>query len=1263
MFLGLSWGASRESTDPYTYAVNARYAGMGRSVVAYADDALGMLSNPAAIARTNKMQFGISSYTLFSEYKFISLAAVMPTKYGKFGISYVGLSVDDIPETDVYLEGSETRVYQTGTYKMGERILGLAYILPLARDYGVFNDLDVGLNAKYAVSYLDREEVAGLGLDAGVKFSLAPLAGYRFGIAAQNILSPKFKSSEEGGSESIYPMNLRLGVAKDFSILDYKFMGAADYDKNGIHLGVEYYLDKAFAIRGGMDDKNFTFGLGFKSFTFTGFDYQPYTVAIDYAYHIYPEPLENVHLFSFSVLGVTQTKTPAIDTPSGQGVSTNLVYLQGTADPEAEVSIYVNNRLRKVIRATAAGVWQAPGVYLDEGENTIHVKAQYEQYVVSDQSNEIKVYCDSVKPELSTEVTREGDVVVIRATVNKDVKAVASKLPDERKILLKYDEENKVWEGQWKVPAEYIDQYLIISTMAVDNNGSKSEVVEDTVSTRVVEYPKDKTIILADSVAVRGTVGNDIKEIKVADLTTVPNEDGTFAITVPVGKIGKNKIDVLAINKDNKQVTSSIRILRLQSATDVDNLGQAKREVVDALTLGYMEKADNNQFYPNDYVTRGEFARALAIIRGLPLSRSIQGIKAIDVNDNTKYSLYIKAVLDAGYMDVDMNRFRPDTFIRRGEAVIAIVKMDGGIDDRKVKGPLPFKDVSTNAALAPYLVKALQLGIVQSDEYFKPNLVLDKVSAALMLSRSKYAMQQINNLYNWRRGYGNMYEDAETNTNDNLYVDGSMISFDDDQQKLKIISPQDQEVVYQEIVSLRGAAKAAAVTVNGVSLPTSKKTGVFAADIKLNLGKNLIIIEGAGEVRNLRILRLRQFKDLEANEANFGLNALAQYYSFEDGNLNKGKALRLNELAAILAALQNTENNVTDNRTVLWQEALLAANKFAGLAPEDKTLIKDIKDYQPDKFISRGEFMELLLRTPRLLELLKGYKDYNSFTEKYKPKQIQNRVLESGRQESDSNVAFDLSGAAAQKDFADYADDSLGAGSGVSRTGESIVSGGSASLTISAPPNKFITTLQNITIRGVARGEKNVKINEQKIELATDGSFSQQVLLAPGKNTFVVTNGAERLVLNGVRLATFGDITQLPEKRSIEYLTTLGYFQQGQVFNPEASVTRGEFASLLVRLFNEKPSMVYEKPFSDIEATDPLAPSLQFLKQKNIIVAAENFNPQKTISCREAYAWFSKVSKVIPPNKDNELALKRVDVVNWFIKDSRVQDQINKLRA
>lgn len=1267
LVLALLGGETRESTDPYAYAVNARYAGMGRSAVAYADDALGLLSNPAAIGRTNKMQFGLSSYTLFSEYKFISLSAILPTAYGKFGLSYVGLSVDDIPETDVYIEGTETRVYQTGSYKMGDRVIGLAYILPVPRDYGMLKNMDIGLNFKYAISYLNNEQAVGYGLDAGLRFDLSSLSGYHFGIAAQNILSPKFKSgNEDGGSDSTYATNMRLGASKEFAIFEQKFMGAADYDNNGIHLGLEYYPDKAFSIRVGMDGSDPTLGLGFKSFTFTGFDYQPYTVQLDYAYHFYDEPLENVHLFSFSVLGVTQTKTPTIETSSGQSVSSNSFNLQGTADPESDVSIYINNRLRKSVKATASGVWQSPGIFLDEGENTIYVQAQYEQYVKSEQSNSIKAYCDSTKPGLTTEVFRDGDMVVIKAMVNKDVKAVASKMPDDKKILLKYNEDEKVWEGRWPIPADYIDQYLLISTMAVDNNGTKSEIIEDTVSTRIIEYPKDKTIVLNDSVMIKGMVGKDVKELRVGDKTTVPNEDGTFAITVPVSKIGKNRIDVLAVGNDSKQSTSSIRLLRLQSATDIDNLGQAKREIVDALTLGYLGKADNNQFYPNDYVTRGEFAKALTLIRGLPIPNSIQGIKAVDVNDNTKYNLYIKAVLDAGYMPADLNRFRPDAFIRRGEAITAIVKMDGGIDDKKVKGELPFKDVSANSILAAYVAKALQLGIVQSDDYLKPNAILDKASAAMMLAKSKYAIQQINNMYNWKRGYGNIPEAEEASAvgTDDLYLDGVPLSFDNENQKLKIISPQDQDVIYQETVSLRGIAKDKNVTVNGIALPVNNKNGMFAADVKLNLGKNLIVVEGAGEIKNLRLLRIKQFKDLEANAQNYDLNILAQYYGFEDGNLDKEKVLRRNEMSAILSALQNKQSIVTDNAEVSWQEALLALNSYAGFAADDKTLVKDLKAYQPESFISRGAFMEMLLRTPQLIELLKGYKDYESFTDKYKPQVIQNRISESGQRESDSNVAFNISGAAAQKDFSNYMmGDPVQAGGDISRSGDSIVSGGTAALVLSSPPNKFLTTQTTVSLKGRARGEKNVKVNEQKITLAGDGSFDQQVALSLGKNTFILTNGAERIVLTGVRLATFTDIKDLKEKRSIEYLTTLGFFQQGTVFNPQTSVTRGEFAALLVRLLNEKPAMVYEKPYPDVTTNDPLAPSLQLLKQKKIIAAEGNFDPQKIITCKEAYSWFSRVSRATVENKDKEIALQRIDVVKWFIKDSRVQDQINNLRA
>ena len=136
-------------------------------------------------------------------------------------------------------------------------------------------------------------------------------------------------------------------------------------------------------------------------------------------------------------------------------------------------------------------------------------------------------------------------------------------------------------------------------------------------------------------------------------------------------------------------------------------------------------------------------------------------------------------------------------------------------------------------------------------------------------------------------------------------------------------------------------------------------------------------------------------------------------------------------------------------------------------------------------------------------------------------------------------------------------------------------------ITVSSPPNKYISPDNNIVIKGKISDPGNilsVRINGTKVLLEKGGLFTASLILSPGKNLAVVTaadkNGSsvnsKIKILHTVR---YPDMDALyagrPHwaKRVISDLATAGIieaFPDGS-FMPDDLVTRGEFATWLCR--------------------------------------------------------------------------------------------------
>lgn len=175
-------------------------------------------------------------------------------------------------------------------------------------------------------------------------------------------------------------------------------------------------------------------------------------------------------------------------------------------------------------------------------------------------------------------------------------------------------------------------------------------------------------------------------------------------------------------------------------------------------------RGDSSAFYPDNYMTRAEFAAAMAkvarevpqdptlITRTVSASRRTTGKEVIispfdDVSINNTFFSDIKSVFERGIMfGKGYDRFAPNDYITKAEATVAFIRALGF----ESLAPAPaavtsFRDndlIPEHARNAAYV--AQKIGFIQSDSKgnMNPNKKLTKAECAAMLSSLIKYMQE-----------------------------------------------------------------------------------------------------------------------------------------------------------------------------------------------------------------------------------------------------------------------------------------------------------------------------------------------------------------------------------------------------------------------------------------------------------------------------------------------------------------------------------------
>ena len=228
----------------------ARTVGLGGAFVATADDALGVLWNPAGLQWMDQNMAMFESVRLFEDTSINSLSFALPgSRLPSLGVSIVSLTSGEFQRTNELNN-------PLGTFSEGET----AYLFSLAKGFG--SRLTVGTNFKLVHQSVEDFSGGGFGMDLGGIYQVSQ--GLRVGASVLNLGGPSItlRSAAE-----TYPTEIRGGLSLE--LLNGRAHLNAEVDHaNGpgtsLHGGAEYWVQPGIALRFGYSDDRATGGFTYR---------------------------------------------------------------------------------------------------------------------------------------------------------------------------------------------------------------------------------------------------------------------------------------------------------------------------------------------------------------------------------------------------------------------------------------------------------------------------------------------------------------------------------------------------------------------------------------------------------------------------------------------------------------------------------------------------------------------------------------------------------------------------------------------------------------------------------------------------------------------------------------------------------------------------------------------------------------------------------------------------------------------------------------
>ena len=343
---GEAGGVPGEWLMSYT---GARTLGLGGAYVASADDALGVLWNPAGLQRMDQNQLMFENVRLFEETSVNSFGFAVPgSRLPSFGLGMVSLRSGEFERTNEMNDA-------LGTFRETET----AYLFTLAKSLSP--RIALGANLKLVQQGVEDFSAGGYGFDVGAIVEVAH--GVRLGAAAANLGGPSVtlrNTAEE------FPTEYRGGVTLD--VLGGRGMVATQVDMASgadarLHAGAEYWIQSGLALRVGYDADRATGGFSYR-----------FTPQYQLDYGVADHPLGMSHRvgvsYRFGGFFASSKAEPEVFSPTGERATTQIRLNAHTKTAAEGWSLEIVDKRDQVVRRFSGPGLPPPHVQWDGKDET-----------------------------------------------------------------------------------------------------------------------------------------------------------------------------------------------------------------------------------------------------------------------------------------------------------------------------------------------------------------------------------------------------------------------------------------------------------------------------------------------------------------------------------------------------------------------------------------------------------------------------------------------------------------------------------------------------------------------------------------------------------------------------------------------------------------------------------------------------------------------------------------------------------------------------
>jgi FlgD Ig-like domain len=349
----------------------ARTLGMGGAFVATADDALGVLWNPAGLQFMDQNQLMFENVQLFEDASMNSVAFAVPSNWlPTLGISMVSMHSGEFQRTNDVND-------DLGAFGNRET----AFLVTLAK--GLTPGMAIGANVKVIQQTVEDYSAGGFGFDLGAIAHVTP--SLRFGLSAENLGGPKITLRD---TPERYGTTLRGGAALQLfggrGLISFDLNRAAETGAQ-LHAGAEYWIVPDMAMRVGLLDERAAGGLSYRFAS----RYQ-----LDYGFADHPLGISHRFGISYQFGGffASSRAEPELFSPIGEHPSTQILLNARTKADADSWTLDVVDKAHRVVRRFGGPGLPPPHIQWD-GKDEVGLRVADGEYtyrlVVTDKDGRI----------------------------------------------------------------------------------------------------------------------------------------------------------------------------------------------------------------------------------------------------------------------------------------------------------------------------------------------------------------------------------------------------------------------------------------------------------------------------------------------------------------------------------------------------------------------------------------------------------------------------------------------------------------------------------------------------------------------------------------------------------------------------------------------------------------------------------------------------------------------------------------------------------